>query len=138
MTKLSVKHQTIRKARLIGPAQKRRANLETGLRLNEGPSRYAKVERANAMRDLDRSWGLAQLVPGMRNSRVHAMQPTKAEREMEERGVLSKKELQFATEDRFKVNGNRLGRGYSMEGVARGLEMDQGMVTELDHGHEIK
>lgn len=159
-----------------------RTNLETGLRLNEGPSKYAKVERANAMRDMDRRWGLAQLVPGMRNSRVHAMQPTRAETEMQARGILSKKELlrqrvafhmrsvfmdapggnllrelshrlrqdgihmsvsksekqlQFETEDGFKVNGNRLGRGYSMEGVARGLGMDQAMEAGLDHGHGI-
>lgn len=161
-----------------------RTNLETGLRLNEGPSRYAKIERANAMRDMDRKWGLSQLEPGIRNSKTHAMQPTKAEQEMKARGVTSKKEalrqrvafhvrsvsqdapggnllrelskrlkedgirmsvsksekqLQFETEDGLKVNGNRLGRGYSMEGIAHGLGMSRGMGVEMgnDRGMEM-
>lgn len=160
-----------------------RTNLETGLRLNEGPSRYAKVERANAMRDMDRKWGLSQLEPGARNSKVHAMQPTKAEREMAKRGIVSKKEmlrqrialhvrsvsseapggnllrelskrlkddgirmtvsksekqLQFETEDGLKVNGNRLGRGYSMEGISRGLGMDRGTRIEMNNDRSME
>lgn len=162
-----------------------RTNLETGLRLNEGPSKYAKVERANAMRDMDRKWGLSQLEAGVRNSRAHAMQPTRAEREMAERGALSKKEalrqrvsfhirsvsmeapggnllrelskrlesdgirmtvsksekqLQFETEDGFKVNGNRLGRGYSISGVTHGLGMEgaRGLGLDEDQGFSLQ
>lgn len=68
-----------------------RTDLETGKRLNEGPSRYAKVERANAVRDMDRKYGLTQLRAGERNSRIHARQPSKAEREMIARGIRSDK-----------------------------------------------
>ena len=64
-----------------------RTNLETGNRLCEGRGQKAKVERANAMRAHDSKWGLRQMVKGERNSRVHAMQPTRAEKEMHARGV---------------------------------------------------
>lgn len=64
-----------------------RTDLETGNRLHEGLGRAAKVARANAMREMDARWGLRQLEKGQRNSRVHAMQPTKAEKEMRARGA---------------------------------------------------
>ena len=150
-----------------------RTNLETGNRLCEGRGQKAKVDRANAMRALDAKWGLRQMVRGERNSRVHAMQPTRAEKEMHARGVqpdkayirqhvrqrvaeisreapagnrmrelasrlkadgiemsVSKggKQVMFQREGSgFKVGGNRLGRGFSMQGIAKGLGMETGM-----------
>lgn len=68
-----------------------RTDLATGRRLDEGPSRIAKVERANAIRDMDREHGLRQMERGVRNSRTHARQPTRAEREMEGRGLRTDK-----------------------------------------------
>ena len=69
-----------------------RTDLETGRRYNDGPSKNAKIERANAVRDLDREWGLKQVRANRRNSRVHARQPTRAEKEMQARGVRSDKQ----------------------------------------------
>lgn len=151
------------------------SDLHSSKRLHEGRSQTAKFERANTIRSMDEKWGLRQLERGMRNSMVHAMQPTRAEQEMAARGVLSQKELvrqkvakhvmavsmeapggnllrelhhrlkqdgirmtvaknekqlQFETEDGLKVNGNRLGRGYSMEGIAHGLGMENGLRHE--------
>ena len=129
-----------------------RTNLETGNRLCEGRGQKAKGER---------------------NSRVHAMQPTRAEKEMHARGVqpdkacirqhvrqrvaeisreapagnrmrelasrlkadgiemsVSKggKQVMFQREGSgFKVGGSRLGRGFSMRGIAKGLGMETGM-----------
>lgn len=150
-----------------------RTNLETGNRLCEGRGQQAKVDRANAMRELDAKWGLRQMVKGERNSRVHAMQPTRAEKEMHARGVqpdkayirqhvrqrvdeISReapagnrmrelasrlkadgiemsvsrggKRVSFQREGSgFKVGGSRLGRGFSMQGIAKGLGMEAGM-----------
>lgn len=69
-----------------------RTDLETGRRLDEGRSKNAKIERANAIRDMDREWGLRELRANERNSHVHARQPTRAELEMEARGVRSDKQ----------------------------------------------
>lgn len=69
-----------------------RTDLETGRRLNEGRSRNAKIERANAVRDMDRKWGLEQMREGERNSRVHARQPTRQEKAMAARGIRSDKQ----------------------------------------------
>lgn len=144
-----------------------RTNLDTGKRLDEGKSRFAKVERANAMRDMDRKWHLSQVCANERNSRVHALQPTRAEREMQERGEVSNKasiresvktriheiardaptdnrmrelakrleadgihmtmnksktQVQFQRGN-FTVNGNTLGRGFSVAGITKGLGM---------------
>lgn len=68
-----------------------RTDLETGNRLNEGRSKNAKIERANAIRDMDKKWGLRQVKANERNSKVHARQPTRAEKEMEQRGIKSEK-----------------------------------------------
>jgi hypothetical protein len=152
-----------------------RANLETGRRLNEGRSKQAKVERANAMRDMDRKWGLRQMEAGVRNSRVHARQPTRQEREMAARGARSDKQYvreavrASVTEARRapeaerkrafaaaldakgvsvraakggrdltferrktgrKVNGVKLGRGYSMADIAGALGLRAGLELE--------
>lgn len=69
-----------------------RTNLGTGRRLNEGRSRNAKIERANAVRDMDRKWGLQQMREGERNSRIHARQPTRQEKAMAARGARSDKQ----------------------------------------------
>lgn len=68
-----------------------RTNLETGNRLCEGRGEKAKRDRAQAMRALDAKWQLRQMVKGVRNSKVHAMQPSRAEKEMRARGCQSDK-----------------------------------------------
>ena len=102
-----------------------RTDLQTGLRLNEGPSRYAKVERANAMRDMDKRWGLSQLQRGMRNSQTHSIQPTKAEEKMAARGMLSDKEF---LRQRIRVHTREIAMGVfggnRMRELARRLEKD--------------
>lgn len=143
-----------------------RTDLETGKRFDMGRSKQAKVERANQIRDMDRAWGLRQMVAGERNSLVHARQPTRQERAMAGRGARSDKQyireavrasvaeanrkpegerlraLGRSLEEKGvrmapskngkdlvfervktgrKVNGVKLGRGYSMAGIAKGL-----------------
>lgn len=68
-----------------------RVDLDSGRRLNEGPSRKAKYERAAAMRAQDERWKLRQLEKGRRNSRLHAQQPTRKEHAMKARGSRSDK-----------------------------------------------
>ena len=135
------------------------------------------------MREMDKRWGLRQMEKGARNSRVHAMQATRAEKEMAKRGVkadkeyirervsqriheisleapagnrmreLSKrleadgirmarsasgKQLQFSRKgSSFKVNGNRLGRGFSPSGIARGLGIRSTMVLAHEAEQEM-
>lgn len=157
-----------------------RTNLETGNRLCEGRGEKAKIERAHAMRTLDAKWQLRQMEKGVRNSRVHAMQPTRAEKEMQARGVQSDKayireyvkdrvleisqanlrgnrmrelaqrlevdgikmsvsknakQVKFQREgSAYSVCGSRLGRGYSMTGLAAGLGMQA--IRQLEHTME--
>lgn len=61
-----------------------RTNLATGRRLDEGPARRAAAARAKTVRELDARHGLAQLERG-KNSKVHARQPSRAEREWQRR-----------------------------------------------------
>ena len=61
-----------------------RTNLETGRRLDEGPARKASAARVKTVRELDERYGLRQLGRG-KNSRTHARQPSKAEREWQRR-----------------------------------------------------
>lgn len=63
-----------------------RSDLETGRRLDEGPARKAAAARVKTVRTLDERYGLKQLERGKANSRVHARQPGKAERDMARRG----------------------------------------------------
>lgn len=63
-----------------------RTNLQTGLRLDEGPTRRAASERAKTVRALDERYGLRQLERGKANSRTHARQPGQEERDMARRG----------------------------------------------------
>ena len=89
-----------------------RTDLETGRRLAEGRSKQAKISRANSVRDLDRKWGLREVRANQRNSRAHARQPTRAEKEMAARGVKPNKETmreavkQCVAEVRQEVGGN--------------------------------
>lgn len=142
-----------------------RTNLETGRRLAEGRSKQAKISRANSVRGLDRKWGLREVRANQRNSRIHARQPTRAEKEMAARGVKPNKEKMreavkecvaevrredganpvralagklgergvamttskdgrdFRFErDGLKVNGAKLGRGFSQQGIVAALE----------------
>lgn len=59
-----------------------RSDLETGRRLDEGPARKAAASRVKTVRTLDERYGLRQLERGKANSRVHARQPGRAERDM--------------------------------------------------------
>lgn len=147
-----------------------RTDLETGRRLNEGRSKNAKIERVNAVRDMDRKYGLKQMVANERNS-LHARQPTRQEKAMAARGIRSDKQYvrdaikasvaetkanpdpnkakalaksldakgvkitvaksgrDFTFERKKtgrKVNGINLGRGFSMQGIAKGLGMEIG------------
>lgn len=68
-----------------------RTDLSTGKRLDEGSGKSAKVKRASLIRDLDREWGLKQVVEGERNSSVHKKQPSRIEKELAARGIDSYK-----------------------------------------------
>lgn len=162
-----------------------RTDLTTGKRLDEGPARFAKVERANAMRDMDRRWGLSQLRANERNSAIHARQPTRGEKKMAARGILSDKEyirrairdsaksVATAPEKRraaafskelgkrgvgvsrskngkdltftrnrsgLRVNGAKLGRGFSPSGLKAalkvGLQTARAVERSVDAGME--
>lgn len=146
-------------------------DLETGKRLHEGNPYQTKIAHANQMKDLDRSWGLRQMEANKRNSRVHARQPTRAEKEMNKRGIRSDKryikeairasikqirsypcvnKMQVFSDELMKkgirmtkaksgnditferiktglkVNGVKLGRGYSKAGLEKGLGLEHG------------
>lgn len=162
-----------------------RTDLTTGKRLDEGPARFAKVERANAMRDMDRRWGLSQLRANERNSAIHARQPTKGEKMLAAQGGLSDKEyirqairssaksaasapvktkaaafseelakrgvgmarsgngkdLTFARKrSGFRVNGVKLGRGFSPSGLkaALGVGLQAAKAAERAMGAEME
>lgn len=75
-----------------------RTNLSTGLRLDEGPARKAGAARAKTIRKLDERYGLRQLERGRANSRTHARQPSRAEKEAAARERVSKTENQRVRE----------------------------------------
>ena len=68
-----------------------RSNLVTGKRLAEGTGAQAKRNRANHVRTMDKEWGLKQVEEGVQNSKVHAKQPSKIEKEIASRGGRSYK-----------------------------------------------
>ena len=116
-----------------------RTDLETGKRLCEGRGQKAKVERANAMRRQDGRWGLRQMAKGERNSRVHAMQPTRAEKAMRARGVQPDKAYirqhvrQHVREiSRGDAPGNR------MRELSRRLEADGIKMSMSKGGKQVK
>ena len=59
-----------------------RTDLETGRRLNDGPARAAAKSRVRTVKELDTEYGLSQLERGLSNSKLHARQPGREEREM--------------------------------------------------------
>lgn len=63
-----------------------RTDLDTFKRLAEGAGAKAKRERAAAVRELDKRWGLQQVEEGVPNSRIHRQQLRGVEKEMLERG----------------------------------------------------
>ncbi len=69
-----------------------RSNLETGRRLDEGPARKAATARVKTVRALDEKYGLRQLERGKANSRVHARQPGREERDMARKGQAERSE----------------------------------------------
>lgn len=69
-----------------------RSDLETGRRLDEGPARKAAASRVKTVRTLDERYGLRQLERGKANSRVHARQPGRAERDMARKGQAERSE----------------------------------------------
>ncbi len=69
-----------------------RTDLETGRRLNDGPARAAAKSRVRTVKDLDAEYGLKQLERGLSNSKVHARQPGREEREMAKKGRSDKSE----------------------------------------------
>lgn len=69
-----------------------RSDLETGRRLDEGPARKAAAARVKTVRTLDERYGLKQLERGKANSRVHARQPGREERDMASKGQAERSE----------------------------------------------
>lgn len=69
-----------------------RSDLETGRRLDEGPARKAAAARVKTVRTLDERYGLKQLERGKANSRVHARQPGREERDMARKGQAERSE----------------------------------------------
>ena len=67
-------------------------DLETGRRLDEGPARKAAAARVKTVRTLDERYGLKQLERGKANSRVHARQPGREERDMARKGQAERSE----------------------------------------------
>lgn len=153
----------------------------SGRRLDEGFGRAAAYSRAQAMREMDKRWGLEQVRANERNSIIHARQPTRAEREMEKRGIRTDKkylrqaikasikevkqypsinkvrELSKALESKGvkmtlskngkdftferestsrKVNGVKLGRGFSKAGIEKGLSagIEKSLERSKDEG----
>lgn len=68
-----------------------RTDTVSGKRLDEGLSRSAKVKRANRVREMDAEWDLPQVEQGVANSKVHKRQPSRAEKEIKQRGGKSYK-----------------------------------------------
>lgn len=69
-----------------------RSNIQSGLRLDEGPARQAARARVATIRALDEKYGLKQLERGKANSRVHGRQPGSAERDMARKGQAERSE----------------------------------------------
>lgn len=175
-----------------------RSDLVTSKRLDEGRASRQRTLHAKRMRDMDERWGLAQMERGVRNSAVHARQPSRAEQrareaglarsarfetdldhvrrvvresvrevaasdtpnkmralndELERRGIhmrLSRDERAKERDVVFEykptydrrdtsgkhirkasISGHKLGRGYSISGIQRGLGIAGGVAREL-------
>ena len=115
-----------------------RSNLKTGKRLNEGRGRDAKIARANRMKDMDRIWGLKQVQEGKVNSKTHARQPSRIEKEIAKRGGHSFKTnlralCQLASSNTNDIYSFReLLESWGVEVTFRHGKM---LVTDEDHKH---
>lgn len=116
-----------------------RTDLESGNRLHEGLGRAAKVARANAMREMDARWGLHQLEKGQRNSRVHAMQPTRTEKEMRARGAVPDKDMmRQCVRARVREIAQEAPRGNRMRELAVRLKADGIEMTVSKNAKQVQ
>lgn len=158
-----------------------RTDLSTGKRLDEGLSKHAKFERANAMRDMDKRWELKQTRANERNSLLHARCSSREERRLSARGIVTDKEyirrairdsarqvtevpnekkaIAFSKElekrgvcvERSKngkdftftraktgrrVNGVKLGRGFTPAGLRAALRISVSLVQSVERSME--
>lgn len=116
-----------------------RTNLDTGRRLNEGPSRRAAQARVATVRELDERYGLRQLERG-RNSKVHARQPSRAEREWQRRDASHRSENDFVRE-RVAVRASEVARLASCDNHPRELARrlsDDGITMTLSGGGDVQ
>lgn len=115
-----------------------RTDLKTGKRFNMGRARQAKIERANQVRELDREFGLKQMVANERNCAIHARQPTKAEKRLEESGIRTDKryirEAVRATVTEVRKSGRA---GNEIQELARGLDAKGVRMTRSKRGKSL-
>lgn len=97
-----------------------RSDLATRLRLDEGPARRAAAARAATVRALDERYGLRQLERGRANSRAHARQPSRAEREIARRGRAGDSENARARDSVRMRRGARGGLQYEFRSRSLG------------------
>lgn len=112
-------------------------NLKTGNRLHEGSAKQTKIAHANQIRDLDREWGLRQLKANQRNSKVHARQPTIAEKAIAARGHRSDKQY---IRDAIKVSIKQVNsHSYSnrMQALSDELKKKGVRMTKAKNGTDI-
>lgn len=111
----------------------------TGRRLDEGPARVAKARRAQAMREMDKRWGLKQLRANERNSALHARSPTRAEREMRSRDEQPiKDEIRKCVKARVDEIRNASPTGNRMRELARRLSRDKVSMTLSKDGKQLQ
>lgn len=75
-----------------------RTNLATGRRLDEGAARKAAASRVRMLREMDARYGLRQMERGHPNSRTHARQPSRAEREWHARNPKARTDNDYIRE----------------------------------------
>ncbi len=116
-----------------------RTNLETGRRLDEGSARAAARARVKTVRELDERYGLRQLERGS-NSRGHARQPSRAEREWQRRDKSHRSENDRARE-RIATRASEVSRLTSCNNrpreLARRLKQD-GITMTLSKGGDVQ
>lgn len=111
----------------------------SGKRLWEGPAKQAKVARAKAMREMDARWGLRQMERGTRNSQVHAMQPSRAEKEIARRGEKSDKAyIRERVSERVREIAAENPTGNRMRELSKRLEADGIEMTRSRSGKQLQ
>lgn len=114
-----------------------RTRLSDGKRLHEGRGAQAKRDRAAAVRELDAEWGLRQVVEGVPNSKLHALQPQRqgAEKRIVDRAA---KRGIDPVEASYKHNLRELCRIFRDRATGldeyRDLLEDWGVETEVRNG----